>query len=140
MGRKLDWRSRPDAGLLFCPAPDMKHAPFFDRIMQGHDIPGVYSPSAFLSKHLPPTLIVEGDRDTLVLPQDAVAFRDREVRLGANCQLVMYPVVGHLLTRNLAVQDKNFHPDPNDTAEAAAREHSFLKGLGFEGAYDPVWN
>ncbi len=76
--------------------------------MTGKGDPSSYSPSEFINRTLPPTLIIQGEEDTIVLTRDAIAFRDAAQKAGANCTLHVYPRVGHLLTRNLQVQYKDF--------------------------------
>jgi hypothetical protein len=43
----------------------------------------------------------------------------------------VYPKVGHLLTRNLKIQYKDFDADPADQADAHQKEDDFLKSLGY---------
>jgi acetyl esterase len=130
-GKKILPISRPDALLLFSPALNMYHDRYFVRIMEGYGEPSSYSPSAFISLDLPPTLIIQGEADSIVLAGDAIAFRDAAIKAGAKCTLYMYPGVGHLLTRNLKIQYKDFDGDPADQADAHQREDNFLKTLGY---------
>jgi acetyl esterase/lipase len=64
---------------------------------------------------MPPVHIVHGERDTLTPLSGARRFCERVLAGGAQCQLVVYPGVGHLLTRNLANQESDFDPDPAAT-------------------------
>jgi acetyl esterase len=99
--------------------------------MQGKGNPAAYSPSEYISRKLPPTLIIQGEQDSIVYCKDAIAFRDAAVKAGAKCTLYVYPGVGHLLTRNLKVQYKDFDSDPADQADAHQREDDFLYALGY---------
>ena len=72
-----------------------------------------------------------GEEDTIVLARDAQAFCAAADKVGARCELHVYPGVGHLLTRNLKVQYKDFDSGPTDSAEAHQREDSFLVSLGY---------
>jgi hypothetical protein len=65
------------------------------------------------------------------LTRDAIAFRDAAEKAGARCTLHVYPRVGHLLTRNLKVQYKDFDGHPVDEADAHQREDDFLASLGY---------
>jgi hypothetical protein len=42
----------------------------------------------------------------------------------------VYPGLGHLLTRNLASQERDFDPDPAARADGVARQLAFLRSLG----------
>lgn len=130
-GKKIDRNSRPNALLLYSPALNMAHDDYFVSLMAGKDDPARYSPSEFISHTLPPTLIIQGEEDTIVLARDARAFRDAAVKAGARCELHVYPKVGHLLTRNLKVQYQDFDSDPADAADAHQREDDFLASLGY---------
>ena len=48
---------------------------------------------------------------------------------GGVCELVVYPGVGHLLTRNLANQEDDFDPDPAARDDGNARQRVFLERL-----------
>jgi acetyl esterase len=130
-GKKILPISRPDALLLFSPALNMALDPYFDGLMKGKGNPAEYSPSAYISSELPPTLIIQGENDSIVYARDAIAFRDAAIKAGAKCTLHIYPGVGHLLTRNLRIQYKDFDADPADVANAHQREDSFLETLGY---------
>jgi acetyl esterase/lipase len=130
-GKTIARSSRPDALLLFSPALNMAHDQYFNRLMAGKGDPAGYSPSEFISGSLPPTLIIQGEKDTIVLTQDAIAFRDAAEKAGAKCALRVYPRVGHLLTRNLKVQYKDFDGDPAAQADALRREDDFLVSLKY---------
>jgi acetyl esterase/lipase len=130
-GKKIAKSSRPNAILLFSPALNMAHDKYFISLMAGKGDPTSYSPSEFISRTLPPTLIIQGEEDMVVLARDARAFRDAAEKAGARCALYVYPGVGHLLTRNLKVQYKDFDSDPADEADAHQREDDFLVSLGY---------
>jgi acetyl esterase len=130
-GVKIQDVSRPNALLLFSPALNLAHDGYFVSIMAGKGNPTDYSPSAFVGKTLPPTLIIQGERDSLVFAVDAETFRDLAVKAHARCELKIYPAVGHLLSRNLNIQSNDFDPDPADVADAHQREVKFLESLGY---------
>jgi len=130
-GKKIVESSRPNALLLFSPALNMAHDEFFVGLMAGKGDPAAYSPSEFINRRLPPTLIIQGEEDSIVLTQDARTFRDAAEKAGAKCTLHVYPRVGHLLTRNLKVQFRDFDGDPAAEADAHQREDDFLVSLGY---------
>jgi len=130
-GKKVSDDSRPNALMLYSAALNIAHDPYFDALMKDKGDPAAYSPSEFINKKLPPTLIIEGEKDSIVFAKDAQAFHDAAIKVGAKCELHIYPGVGHLLTRNLKIQYKDFDPDPADQADAHQREDDFLYTLGY---------
>jgi acetyl esterase/lipase len=130
-GKAIGPDARPNALLMYSPALNMATDAYFMKLMAGKGDPAAYSPSAFVSNALPPTLIIQGEEDTIVLAQDARAFCAAAERMGARYELHVYPGVGHLLTRNLKVQYKDFDSDPTDAAEAHRLEDDFLASLGY---------
>jgi len=130
-GTPVSTSARPNAMLLYSPALNMAEDPYFVRLMKGHGNPHDYSPAAFVSEKLPPTLIIQGEEDSIVLAKDAKAFCADAARMGARCELHLYPGVGHLLTRNVKVQYKDFDSDPADAKNAHESEDAFLASLGY---------
>jgi len=130
-GVKINKNSRPNALMLYSPALNMTHDTYFDYLMKDKGEPALYSPSEYISKKLPPTLIIQGQQDSIVYTKDAQAFHDAAVKAGAKCELHVYPNVGHLLTRNIKVQYKDFDSDPADQADAHKKEDDFLIDLGY---------
>jgi acetyl esterase len=129
--KKIGANSRPDALLLYSPALNMGHDPYFVGLINKKADPVIYSPSDYISNKLPPTLIIQGEKDSIVYAKEAIAFRDAAVKAGAKCVLYVYPNVGHLLTRNIKIQYKDFDSDPADAADAHQREDDFLVSLGY---------
>ena len=130
-GQKVTNDCRPNALLLYSPALNMAHDPYFDYLMKDKGDPAAYSPSEFITKKLPPTLIIQGQQDSIVYTKDAQAFHDAAIKAGAKCELHIYPGVGHVLTRNIKVQYKDFDIDPTDAADAHQKEDDFLYALGY---------
>jgi acetyl esterase len=130
-GKKVSNESRPNALLLFSPALNMARDPYFDYLMKDKGDPALYSPSEYISKKLPPTLIIQGQQDSIVYTKDAQAFHDAAIKAGAKCDLYIYPGVGHLLTRNIKIQYKDFDSDPEDQKDAHQKEDDFLSALGY---------
>jgi acetyl esterase/lipase len=130
-GKKIAASARPNALLMYSPALNMAKDAYFMRLMAGKGDPAGYSPSEYISHALPPTLIIQGEADTIVLEQDARAFCTVANKMDARCELHVYPGVGHLLTRNLKVQYKDFDSDPTYAAEAHQLEDDFLVSLGY---------
>jgi acetyl esterase len=129
--RKITPEERPNVLMLYSPALNMSKDPFFTRIMLGKADPAHYSPSEYISRSLPPTLIIQGEEDTIVYAKDARAFCAAAEKSGVRCELHVYPGVGHLLTRNLKVQYRDFDADPKFAKEAHDLEDAFLVSLGY---------
>jgi acetyl esterase/lipase len=130
-GKPIGARERPNALLLFSPALNMAKDEYFQGLMAGHGKPASYSPAEFVRRDLPPTLVIQGEKDSIVRTDHARAFCAAAEMAGARCSIKVYPNVGHLLTRNLAVQYKDFDSDPAGLADARKREDAFLVSIGF---------
>jgi acetyl esterase/lipase len=129
--RKITQEERPNVLMLYSPALNMAQDPFFTRIMLGKADPALYSPSEYISRSLPPTLIIQGEEDTIVYAKDSRAFCAAAEKDAVRCELHVYPGVGHLLTRNLKVQYRDFDADPKFAREAHEFEDEFLVSLGY---------
>jgi acetyl esterase/lipase len=130
-GKKLSAGERPDLLLLYSPALNVAEDKYFNALMKDKANAADYSPLQFITQKLPSTLIIQGEQDSIVFTVDAKAFRDKAIAERVNCSLFVYPHVGHLLTRNLKVQYKDFDSDPADAADAHKREDEFLKSNGY---------
>jgi acetyl esterase/lipase len=119
----------PDALVLWSPALDVSGDAHFRRLLRGRATVAAYSPVEHVRRRMPPVHIVHGDRDTLTPLAGARRFCDRVVARGGTCELVVYPGVGHLLTRDLANQESDFDPDPAARDEGNARQRAFVASL-----------
>ncbi|QSX41381.1 alpha/beta hydrolase [Shewanella cyperi] len=102
----------PDLLLLWSPALDMERDGWFLRLLPKGAAAADYSPLASLHSDMPPVTIVQGDRDTLTPAVGAKEYCRRLTEMRGSCEVNLYPGVGHLLTRNLAIQESDFDPDP----------------------------
>jgi acetyl esterase/lipase len=110
---------RPNALVMFSPALDMARNEYFTELMAGKAIPpGI--PAEFVSRSLPPTLVIQGEEDTIVL----AGTRGRSApRRDGRCDVpAPGTLVGHLLTRNLKVQYRTSTAIPPSGADAHRRE------------------
>jgi len=130
-GRAIGSRERPNALLLFSPALNIAKDEYFQGLMAGHGKPASYSPAEFVRRDLPPTLVIQGEKDSIVRTDHARAFCAAAEMAGARCSIKVYPNVGHLLTRNLQVQYQDFDSDPASLADARRRQDAFLVALGY---------
>ncbi len=130
-GRAIRKSARPDALVMFSPALNMAQDEYFASLMAGKADPAHYSPAEFIGRSLAPTMIIQGEEDTIVKAHDARAFCAAATAAGVRCELHVYPGVGHLLTRNIKVQYKDFDSEPAFAAEAFRFENLFLESLGY---------
>jgi len=124
-------QTRPNAMLLVSPAVNTARDGWFRQLLQGRAEPAAYSPLEHAGATTPPTLIVQGEADTLTRSGGAEAFCERLHEAHVACELALYPNLGHLLTRKLDNQENDFDPDPAAVADAHRREQRFLADHGF---------
>jgi acetyl esterase/lipase len=89
------------------------------------------SPDEHVRKGLPPTLILQGDVDTVTPLAGARRFCDRMRDAGNVCELHVYEGFGHLFTPAGVRDDGMPQPDPATSKDAVARADRFLTGLGY---------
>lgn len=121
----------PDALLLWSPALDLANDGWFERKLQGRAPVADYSPVETVRATTPPTSIVQGGADTLTPARGAREYCAALAAFDTACELNVYPGLGHLLTRNLEVQERDFDPDPEAVAAGAEAHLAFLRALGF---------
>jgi len=124
-------RSTPDLLLLWSPALDVAGDGWFERQLQGRTRVEEVSPVLHVHAGTPPTSIVHGEMDTLAPLRGVRRYCEMLEAFGTQCELNVYPGVGHLLTRNLANQESDFDPDPDARADGMAKHVQFLRSRGF---------
>lgn len=123
--------SSPDALVLVSPAVSLE----FDRwpqtlLGQRANVRDI-SPDQHVRAGLPPTLILQGDIDTVTPLSGAKRFCDRLREAGNVCELNVYEGFGHLFTPRGIPDHGMPQPDSGTSADAAARADRFLRSLGF---------
>jgi acetyl esterase/lipase len=120
----------PDALLLLSPAVDAASDRLFARLMQGRGDVRAYSPLHQVMRTIAPTIIFQGDRDTVTPLAGARSFCEQVVLHKGRCDLNVYPGVGHVLTRNLdGNQNLNIDRDPVAVKASNDSAVNFLRGL-----------
>jgi dipeptidyl aminopeptidase/acylaminoacyl peptidase len=98
--------------------------------MQGRGDVRAYSPLHQVMRTIAPTIIFQGDRDTVTPLAGARSFCEQVVLHKGRCDLNVYPGVGHVLTRNLdGNQNLNIDRDPVAVKASNDSAVNFLRGL-----------
>jgi acetyl esterase/lipase len=131
---------RPQLLMLQSPAVDPTSANWFGRILKGAPV-DPYRPILFADHNTPPTLIVQGEADTVTPLVLARMFCARIDRPDFPCVVVAYPKLGHYFTRKLKDQEGQFDPfitdsDAEPDVDKAAVEDSrkrFVDFMNYQG-------
>ena len=127
----------PDALILLSPAVAIANDHWPQVLLGSRAAVREISPAESVAGPLPPMIIVEGAEDTVTPLAGVRQFYVRAKEFGGNYQILVYPGVGHLLTRNLdpKTQERGpFDPDPATVAGAQAKENAFLAGVFYPSA------
>lgn len=121
----------PNALILYSPAVDLAGNQAFQQMI-GEKTPAVsVSPMANVTKGMPPTIILQGDIDTVTPFAAAKLFCEKMKAEGNRCELNRYMYVGHLFTPKGKPDDKTPKPDPRVEAAALVKVDAFLASLGY---------
>ena len=123
--------SRPDALVLVSPAVSLVADSWVQRLLMGRGSAKDISPDQHVRKGLPPTLILQGDVDTVTPVGGARRFCERMREAGNACDVHVYEGFGHLFTPAGTPDDGMPQPDPAISKDAMARADRFLESLGF---------
>lgn len=123
--------SSPDALVLESPAVSVAGDGWFQRMLGDRADAGEFSPDEHVRAGLPPTLILQGDVDTVTPLAGAARFCERMREAGNVCELEVYEGYGHLFTPAGIPDDGVPEPDRQVKALAMARADEFLGSLGF---------
>ncbi len=121
----------PNALVLVSPAVDLENDPWPQRLLGSRASVASISPAAHVRKGMPPTLILQGDVDTVTPLAGGRKFCDRMRAAGNRCDLHVYTGFGHLFTPAGTRDDEMPQPDPKISADASKKAEEFLVSLGF---------
>lgn len=124
-------RAAPDALVLVSPAVNLENDPWPQRLLGERAITSSISPAAHVRAALPPTLILQGDVDTVTPLKGARLFCDRMRAAGNRCDLHVYIGFGHLFTPAGIRDDEWPQPDPKTSEDALQKADDFLAALGY---------
>jgi acetyl esterase len=125
--------ARPDALVLWSPAVAVAGDGWFGKLTGGTARAAALSPDLHVRPGLPPTVLLQGEQDSVTPAGGAERFCGRMRVSGNRCELTVYPGVGHLFTRNLQQQEKPDYAaiDMKIDADADQVALAFLRDLGF---------
>jgi acetyl esterase/lipase len=121
----------PNALILYSPAVDLAGNQTFQQLLGDKTLASSVSPMASVAKGLPPTIILQGDVDTVTPFAGAKLFCEKMTAAGNRCELNRYMYVGHLFTPKGTPDDKTPKPDPKVEAAALVKADAFLTSLGY---------
>jgi acetyl esterase/lipase len=122
---------RPNALVLVSPAVSLSGSAYFERLLLGRAEARSASPDEHVRAGLPPTLILQGDVDTVTPLAGSEQFCRRLRAAGNRCELKVYEGYGHLFTPAGTSDDGWPQPDPEVRAAALAEADEFLRALTF---------
>ena len=126
-----DVSASPDALVLVSPAVSVTTDTHVQRLLGTRARASDISPDEHVRKGLPPTLILQGNVDTVTPLSGVKRFCDRMREAGNACELHVYEGFGHLFTPAATRDDGTPQSDPAVSADALARADRFLESLGF---------
>lgn len=127
-----DERSSPNALVLVSPAVSIAGDGHMQRLLGERAQAAEVSPDRFVRAGLPPTLILQGDVDTVTPLTGVKGFCDRLLAAGNHCTLQVYQGYGHIFTPK-GIPDNDWpKPDKRVSADALRRADAFLKFHGFQ--------
>ncbi len=121
----------PDALVLVSPAVSLASDSWVQRLLGDRARARDISPDEHMRTGLPPTLILQGNVDTVTPMNGVKRFCERMRAAGNTCKLQIYEGFGHLFTPAGIPDDGMPSPDPETSADASARADRFLESLGF---------
>jgi acetyl esterase len=121
----------PNALVLVSPAVSVTSDSWFQRLLGDRGNARDFSPDEHVREGLPPTLILEGNSDTVTPLPEVRRFCERMRAAKNACELHVYDGFGHLFTPAGIPDDGDPKPDPAIASDALTRADRFLRTLGF---------
>lgn len=124
--------SIPNALLLNSPAVDLANESWFNKMLNNRPVnPKSLSPLEFVSKGLPPTILLQGRDDTVTPLEGTQSFHDKMIENGNYCELWIYDNVGHLFTPSHLNDRGQPRPDKEIKKKAQKKADEFLMKIGY---------
>lgn len=126
-----DISAKPNLLILSSPAVSVAQLKSFQKLSGGPAQAASLSPDLHIGGNLPPTLVLQGEKDSLTPAEGVITFCQRMVANNNICVLKLYRDVGHMFVRNLRKQDDYSSIDQDISRQASEASVSFLRALGF---------
>jgi acetyl esterase/lipase len=121
----------PNALVLYSPTLDLDNNQTLQQLLGTKGTAAAISPASHVTAGLPPTIILQGDVDTVAPIAGAQKFCTAMQKAGNRCELDTYMYMGHLFTPNGKRDDQAPQTDPRVAAAALAKVDVFLASLGY---------
>lgn len=121
----------PDAMILSSPALSLLSERWFRHLLLGRADFRDLSPDEHIRSGLPPTIILQGETDTVTPLAGSERFWRRMRAAGNRCEMEIYKGVGHLFTPMGIPDTGSPQSDTKVEAAAAARVQAFLRSLNY---------
>jgi len=121
----------PNALVLYSPALDLDGNQALQQLLGAKETAANISPASHVTAGLPPTIILQGDVDTVTPVAGAKKFCDKMQQAGNRCELNTYMYMGHLFTPKGKRDDLAPQTDPKVAAAALSKVDAFLASLGY---------
>jgi acetyl esterase/lipase len=121
----------PDALILESPAVSLLGDRWPRHLLLNRDDIRNISPDEHVREGLPPTLILQGDLDTVTPLAGAERFHRKMLEKRNYCELKIYKGFGHLFTPASLPDNGRPNPDPEIRADARKTSTNFLREFNF---------
>lgn len=123
----------PNALILYSPLLDIETNLELQQMLGTKATAASISPILKIGPKQPPTLILQGDVDTVAPYSSAERFCEKMKEVGNRCELNRYMYMGHLFTPKGTPDNGTPKPDPRVEAAALVKVDEFLMSLGYLG-------
>ena len=120
----------PQVLLLVSPMLELSGSSLFSQLLRGHGDVAAHSPIRHVDASTPPTLIIQGERDSLTPTDAAQRFCAAMRAANRECELALYPGLGHVLSRDLHDQESGEDIDEPALLDSENRMQQFLHAHG----------
>lgn len=123
----------PNALILYSPLLDLETNVDLQQMLGAKATAASISPMLKIGPKQPPTIILQGDVDTVAPYASAERFCTKMKEVGNRCELNRYMYMGHLFTPKGTPDNGAPKPDPRVEAAALVKADEFLASLGYLG-------
>jgi acetyl esterase/lipase len=128
----------PKVLLLVSPMLDLTGNGYFAGLMRANGDVSAYSPIEHIDDTTPPTLIIQGSRDSITPTDAARRFCDAMHAHHRVCELALYDNLGHVLSRDLQDQESGIDIDEAALTDSESRMQRFLREHGILPTVTPT--